>query len=237
MSVQRKKSSAAAVTTTEVLIKRASQLRGLTFGNKIDELLQGGLSPNSMAFLYGKHANRMMNILCGNSIRVFGGRALFIDASNSYDPYLIAEKCTRKKNEVDLKEFMESITVYRAFTCYQLKKLVTKEIEKEVAESRASNQAINSIFVAGIDSVFSEQDNTEAETQRLQLFMASALGKVARDKESGVKFIVASSSERSEFFVLKSDVSIKLYSERNRKDRAMLTKHPASEKRFASIEI
>ena len=65
-------------------VKKASQMRGLVFGNKIDALLSGGLAPNTLTFLYGKNADLLMNILCGNSIRIFGERAIFIDAANSF---------------------------------------------------------------------------------------------------------------------------------------------------------
>src|SRR5690348_12468414 len=74
-------------------VKKASQMRGLVFGNKIDSLLSGGLSPNTLTFLYGKNADSLMNILCGNSVRIFGGRSVFIDAANSFDPYLIVDRC------------------------------------------------------------------------------------------------------------------------------------------------
>ena len=215
-------------------------MRGLVFGNSIDELLKGGLASKSMTFLYGKNADRMLNLLCGNSIRIFGERALFIDAANSYDPYLIAERCSQqtKKNEQYLRKFIESITVYRAFTCYQLKKLITKELEKDLTSKKYGHDdlPINSIFVSGIGSVFNEQDNTEAETQRLQLFMASSLRRIASDRTNRVQFVVASSNTRSEYFVLKSDIAIKLFrDEKTSSQKAMLTKHYT--RQFAAIDI
>ena len=217
-------------------ITRASKLRGLTFGNRIDTLLSDtGLSQRTMTFVYGKHADSMMNILCGNAVRVFG-RAIFIDAANSFDPYLIIERCAPKKSEAAARKFIESITIFRAFTCYQLRRLVSKELEKEIAGSRDDDKKIRAVFVSGIGSVFNEQDNTKAETERLQLLMASSLRRVASDRRSSVLFVVASSNSRAEHFVAKSDTAIKLYEEKSKGGvKAILMKHHA--RQFAVIDL
>jgi hypothetical protein len=163
-------------------VKKASQMRGLVFGNKIDALLSGGLAPNTLTFLYGKNADFLMNILCGNSIRIFGGRAVFIDAANSFDPYLIVERCVPIKSEAAARKFCERITVFRAFTCYQLRKLVADKLRKEISKD---GERVRSVFVTGIDSVFSEDDNTKEETEVLQLLMAQDLAKIAASKQNG----------------------------------------------------
>ena len=63
-----------------------------------------------------------MNILCGNSVRIFGGRSVFIDAANSFDPSLIVDSLRADKSEVAARKFCERITIFRAFTCYQPEK-------------------------------------------------------------------------------------------------------------------
>jgi hypothetical protein len=199
------------------IVKPASQLRGLTFGNsKIDdELLRGGLIPKTLTFLYGENANLILNILCSNSIRVFGGKAMFIDAANSFDPYFIIRNypSPRTKNsEKYAKSLIESIIVSRAFTCYQLRKLVTSTLVSEISrwkDERGNNQ-IKSIFVSGICDLFSE-DNTQSEIARLEFLMAKALRAVASDKSNGVLFVVASSTGSSTNFAMKSDTVIKLF--------------------------
>jgi hypothetical protein len=194
---------------TSSTVKRASQLRGLTFGNRIDELFQdGGLIPKTLTFLYGKNANLMLNTLCSNSIRTFGGKAMFIDAANSFDPYFIVQNYANSKSEKDARHFIESILVSRAFTCYQLRKLVTSSIENEI--SKYKNQ-IRSVFVSGISSVFNEQDNTQREISRIEFFMAQALREIASNKNNGVMFVVASSDSCSANFTMKSDTVIKLF--------------------------
>jgi Rad51 len=215
------------------LVKPASELRGLTFGNKIDELLQGGLAPHTLTFLYGVGANQMMNVLCANSVRTFGGRVLFIDAANCFDPYMIVERYLPSRGEREARKFIESIIVSRAFTCYQLRKLVAHQIFIEIAKSR---NTVKSIFVTGISSVFNKEDNTVEETERLQFLMASALKKVASDKTNGVVNVVASSNERCENFISKCDSAIKLFvSQKDSKEKAILMKHYA--KQFATIEL
>jgi hypothetical protein len=223
------------------LVKSASRLRGLTFGNKIDELLRGGLIPHTFTFLYGAGANQMMNALCANSIRIFGGRALFIDAANCFDPYTIVERYAPSRGEKEARKFIESIMVSRAFTCYQLRKLVAHQILLEIAKEQNN---IKSVFVTGISSVFNKEDNTVEETERLQLLMAAALRRIASDKTNGVLYVVASSDERCENFVSKSDSAIKLFvsqkgekKSRNNppKEKAILMKHYA--KQFTTIEL
>jgi hypothetical protein len=223
------------------IVKSAPQLRGLTFGNKVDELLRGGLSLHTFTFLYGmRNANQVMNVLCANSIRFFGGRALFIDAANCFDPYLIVRECAPRKAENEARNFIESIIVSRAFTCYQLRRLVAKQILEEIENY---DHQIKSIFVTGISSVFNEQDNTALETERLQLLMASALRKVASDRNNGVLFVVASSDERCPSFISKSDTAIKFFAPGekkgrktiNAKEKAMLMKHYV--RQFATVEL
>jgi hypothetical protein len=210
------------------IVRPASQLRGLTFGNsKIDDgLLRGGLIPKTLTFLYGKNANLILNVLCSNSIRIFGGKAVFIDGANSFDPYFIIRNYSNSKkknsNEKDAKGLIESIMVSRAFTCYQLRKLVTSTLAKEISKAAAAGgeggnnsqqqQQIKSVFVSGISNVFNEEDNTQSEITRIEFLMAQALRKIASDKNNGVLFVVASSDSSSTNFAMKSDTVIKLFS-------------------------
>jgi len=221
------------VTTVSDFIKRASQLRGLVFGNGLDVLLEGGLLPKTLTFLYGENSDRMMNILCGNSIHLFGGRVIFIDAANSFDPYLIVRQCVKEKSASGSKELLRSIIISRAFTCYQLHNLLTSEIEKLLQQE----EEIKSIFVSGIGSVFNEQDNTAEEIERLQFLMASALRDFASAGENSVQFVVASSKTRSEQFITKCNTAIKLLAGEKLSDngRAILMKHHVRQFAMANL--
>lgn len=192
------------------LIKPASQLRDLTFGNRIDKLLQGGLGPKTLTFVYGVNANSLMNTLCSNSIRIFGGKAVFLDAANSFDPYFII-RSNFPKSERAAGEFLSSIIVARAFTCYQLRKLVTEKLVELISNQEKGQQKVRSVFVSGISNVFSEQDNTQTEIEVIELLMAQVLREIASDKDNGVLFVVASSNSTSTNFIMKSDTAIKLF--------------------------
>ncbi len=206
------------------LVKRASELRGLTFGNGIDSLLSGGLASNTFNFLYGHLADSWMNILCGNFVRVFKCKALFVDAANCFDPYLIAERCAPIKSEAMLRKFLEKIIIVRAFSCYQLRAVVMKQIEQKYFQQW---EDIHAVFVTGIDALFNEEDNPADEIEALQLLMAKSLRETATQKRGKRQplFVVASSKTFVKHFIEKSDTSIKLYQEKGGREMAMLSKH------------
>lgn len=192
-----------------VAVKRASELRGLVFGNAIDEhLLPNGLARHSLTFLYGDGAGKMMNVLCANAVRVFN-EAIFVDAANSADPYLIARLSRRKNLGRDAKKILDSIIILRAFTCYQLYAIVARQLGKLIKEKKPV-----SIFVSGIGSVFNEQDNSKGEIEKLQALMASRLRDISDDRANGVQFVVASSGSHSERFVLESQTVIKFFDQK-----------------------
>jgi hypothetical protein len=206
-------------------VKRASELRGLTFGNGIDSLLQGGLMPNTFNFLYGHLADSWLNMLCGNFVRVFKSKALFVDAANCFDPYLISDRCAPIKSESMLRKFLEKIIVVRAFSCYQLRAIVMKQIEQKYFEQW---EDIHAVFVTGIDALFNEEDNPRDEIDALQLLIATSLRETATKKLGGRHplFMAASSKTFVKYFVENSDTAIKLYQDKKSgREMAMLSKH------------
>jgi len=213
----------AATHDAQTLIKRASELRGLTFGNGIDTLLSGGLTSNTFNFLYGHLADSWLNVLCGNFVRIFKSKALFVDAANCFDPYLISERCAPVKSEIALRKFLEKIIIVRAFSCYQLRAVVMKQIEGKYFKQWGD---IHAIFVTGIDALFNEEDNPTDEIDALQLLMAKSLRETATGKKTRRPlFVVASSKTFVKHFVEKSNTSIKLCQEKGGREMAMLSKH------------
>ncbi len=205
-----------------IVVKKASQLRGLVFSNGIDnDLLPRGLPNHALSFLYGTGTEKVMNVLCANAVKAYGSRAIYLDASNSADPYLVATLSGSKKKDSDrAKKILDSIFIVRAFTCYQLYDVVVKQLPELVKEHGA-----NSVFVSGIDFFF-EQGNTKEEIKRLQTLMSSALSSIANDKKSGVEFVVVSAKVWSEQFVSRSKIAIKFFEQ-----KAMLMK--SDEMQFA----
>ena len=194
-----------------IVVKKASQLRGLTFGNGIDDkLLTRGLPRHALSFLYGVGTEKIMNELCANSVKAYEARAINVDASNSADPYRIAKLTrTRKKDSIQAEKILNSIFVIRAFTCYQLYEIVAKQLPRLINDHKA-----NSVFISGVDYLFNEQDNSKAEIKRLQTLMSCALYSIADNKKSGVEFVVASAKEWLEQFVFRSKVAIKFSREK-----------------------
>ena len=151
-----------------------------------------------------------MNELCANSVKAYEARAIYVDASNSADPYRIAKLTrTRKKDSIQAEKILNSIFVIRAFTCYQLYEIVAKQLPRLINDHKA-----NSVFISGVDYLFNEQDNSKAEIKRLQTLMSCALYSIADNKKSGVEFVVASAKEWLEQFVFRSKVAIKFSREK-----------------------
>ena len=208
-----------------IVVKKASQLRGLTFGNGIDsELLPRGLPRHAISFLYGIGTEKLMNVLCANSVRAFDSHAIYVDASNSADPYLVARLSRKRKTDSNQAEkILESICLVRAFTCYQLYDIVAKQLPRLIRDNKA-----NSVFVTGVDYLFNEQDNSKEEIEELQTLMSSALSSIVDDGKSSVEFVVASAKAWNEQFVSHSKVAIK-FSEK----KALLMK--SDERQFAEV--
>ena len=79
----------------------------------------------------------MMNVLCTNSVRAFDTNAIFVDASNSADPYLIAKLSrTKKKNSSHAEKILDSIFIIRDFTCYQLYDIIAKQLPQLIREAK-----------------------------------------------------------------------------------------------------
>ena len=108
---------------------KAIELYGLRFDNRLDDLLGTGLKAKTLTYLYGRRVSGMLIILALISVRHFGGRALFVDAGNSADPYLIRREADlRKKDSVATRKLLQSIQMMRVFTCHQLANFVLEQL-------------------------------------------------------------------------------------------------------------
>ncbi len=208
-------------------LKKAIELYGLKFDNKLDELLGTGLKTNTLTYLYGKRVSGIFNILALNSVRQFGGRALFVDAGNSADPLLIRREADlRKKDSAATRKLLQSIEMMRVFTCHQLTNFVTEQLPTLLSKNAQSGNPIKFVGVSGLDSVFSEEDSQKMEISNLQYLIARKLADVSKDRSNGVMFVVASSEHQCQHFLQFSDVAIETYRDRKSgRDRAALMRH------------
>jgi hypothetical protein len=220
-------------------LKKAIELYGLPFDNeKLDRLLGTGIKPNTLTYLCENKVSGLLNILALNSVRYFGGRALFIDAGNSADPYLIRREAdSRKKDSASTRNLLRSIKLARVFTCHQLTNFVIEQLPDLLSnQSDESNDPIKFVGVSGLDAVFSEEDSTKKEISNLQYLISRKLSDVSKDRKNGVWFVVASSREQCSHLLSCSDVAIEIYRDRKTgRDRAALLRHPT--RRGAELEL
>jgi hypothetical protein len=212
----------------EKSLKKASELYGLRFDNKIDDLLGTGLKENTLTYLYGERISGIVNILALNSVRYFGGRALFVDAGNTADPYLIRQKADLKKKDfAETRRLLKSIDLTRVFTCHQLANFVIEQLPGLLHKNFLSENPIRFIGVAAFDSVFSEEDSPKTEIANLQHLIARKLRDIAKEKSNGVLYVVATSNKQSSHFIPNSDIVIDIYHpRRSDTERAALIRHP-----------
>jgi hypothetical protein len=208
-------------------VKTASELYGLTFDNSLDGLLGTGLKTNTLTYLYGKRVSGMLNILALNSVRQFGGRALFVDAGNSADPYLIRREADlRKKDSSETRKLLQSIQMMRVFTCHQLTNFVTEQLPSLLSKNGADPNPFKFVGLCGFDYVFSEEDSSKREISNLQFLIAQKLREIAKNKNNGVMFVVATSESQCLHFLNYSDVAIEVYhSRRTDTEKAVLMRH------------
>jgi hypothetical protein len=208
-------------------VKTASELYGLTFDNSLDGLLGTGLKTNTLTYLYGKRVSGMLNILALNSVRQFGGRALFVDAGNSADPYLIRREADlRKKDSSETRKLLQSIQMLRVFTCHQLTNFVTEQLPSLLSKNVKEEDRFKFVGLCGFDYVFSEEDSSKREISNLQFLIARRLAEIAKNKNSGAMFVVATSESQCLHFLNCSDVAIEVYhSRRTGTERAVLMRH------------
>ncbi len=218
--------------TPEVLLqkslKRATDLYGLRFESKFDELLGTGLKEKTFTYFYGEKISGIINQLSLNSVRYFGGRALFVDAGNTADPYSIRREADLKnKDSARTRKLLQSIEVMRVFTCHQLASFVIEQLPALLQKNADDENPIKFVGVSGFDFVFSEEDSSKQEIANLQSLIASKLRDIS-EKENGVLFVVASSKQKSLHFLPNCDIAIEVYdARRDGKTRTALIRHPS----------
>ena len=217
--------------------KKAIELYGLTFDNKLDDLLGTGLKPNTLTYLYGKRVSGMLNILELNSVRHFGGRALFVDAGNTADPYLIRREADlRKKDSAATRKLLQSIEMMRVFTCHQLTNFAIEQLPSLLLKNAESDNPIKFVGLSGFDFVFSEEDSSKREIENLQCLIARKLWEISKDRENGVMFVVASSESQCSYFLNYSEVAIEIYHDRrSEREKAVLMRHDS--RRGSTLEL
>ncbi|MEM4246148.1 MAG: hypothetical protein QW390_02510 [Candidatus Bathyarchaeia archaeon] len=123
--------------------------RLLTFGDaELDGALPG-FSPGSFILFYGSPRCLVLSeVLCARAqlpprLGGLGSAALFLDAGNSFDPYLISDYA--RQRGLDAYSLLDGIYISRAFTYPQLTSLITGRLPEAVEKYGAGLVVVSDI--------------------------------------------------------------------------------------------
>lgn len=122
----------------------------------------GGLRQGSMTLI--DSSDRMVfdltHILCVNAVSALDRDVVWVDGGNCVDPYELGRICRRFG--LDRTEVLDSISVARAFTAYQLVSLIDERLEDEVLRTEAGT-----IIVSCLPDMFQDKEMKWSESYQL----------------------------------------------------------------------
>jgi hypothetical protein len=137
----------------------------------------GGLRPGNMTLL--DSSDRMLfdltHILCVNGVSSLGQDVVWVDGGNSVNPYELGRICRRFG--LDRTEVLDSISVARAFTAYQLVSLIDERLEEEVRRTGAGM-----VIVSCLPDMFQDKEMRWSESYQLIRRCVERLRDLSRDR-------------------------------------------------------
>lgn len=109
---------------------------------------------------------------------------LWLDGSNSFNPYQISE--LSENWGINPEKSLEDIYISRAFTCYQMKSLILEKLGEGIKEFDPGP-----IIITGIIRLFSEADLSKSESLRV---FKPVVGKLDNFRQSEQNILVTSPS-------------------------------------------
>lgn len=137
------------------------ELEGLT-------LLLAPRPQGSYALLIGPQAVHDLALYLAGRLLIKGLRALYIDAVNAFDPYLLSRLAQRAGKGP--KEALSRVFVSRAFTCHQLETLVLEGLGEEL-----SRRHVDFLLVSGLPTLFFDDSVPFGEAKSIFLEIVSKL--------------------------------------------------------------
>ena len=219
--------------STEILnfrkVNEIKSERCLFFGDELLDRFLLGLRPGYVFLLYG--SSQCLAVSLHLSVRVQldlqkGGlesRVVFIDAGNSFDPYLAAQY--GEKYALDRDRVLDRIFVSRAFTCHELTSLITETLGRALREYGARLAVISDVIELYRDpdvrnirclDLFKTALNSMVSIARAEktIVLATSLN----EDLSGLDLFLRAAKERV-------DVILR-FEERHSSTRLFLEKHP-----------
>lgn len=122
----------------------------------------GGFSSSQMTLI--DSSDRLLfdvvHLLCINQVIGDGREVVWVDGGNSINPYNLAGLCKRQR--VNAQEALESISVSRAFTAYQMVTLIDEMLEPELERTGAGM-----LIVSCFPDLFQDRDVRWSESLQL----------------------------------------------------------------------
>ncbi len=139
----------------------------------------GGLRQGCMTLI--DSSDRMVfdltHVLCVNGVSTLGQEVVWVDGGNCVDPYELGRIC--KRFGLDRTEVLDSISVARAFTAYQLVSLIDERLEEEIARTGAGM-----IIVSCLPDMFQDKEMRWSESYQLIKRCVERLHDLSRRKRT-----------------------------------------------------
>lgn len=122
----------------------------------------------SYSLLIGPQAVHDLALYLLGCLLIQGLRALYIDAANAFDPYLLSRLAQRAGKAP--REPLSRVSVSRAFTCHQLETLVLEDLGGEL-----SRRPVDLLLVSGLPTLLFDEAVPFGEAKRIFLEIVSRL--------------------------------------------------------------
>lgn len=203
---------------------RARTLLGLSSEINFIDTLIGGLTSDAVTLFRGSDLPLLIaekycvRVQLPENLGGLDSRALFIDAGNSFDIYLLTS--IAREYELDFNRTLNRIIISRAFTPYELLQLVCKDINEVFDTYNTQLLVINDIF-----NLFT-QDFDVDESRKIIQKLGIAIRRISQTRH--VPIVITDNSRLSYFdFVFKDYCDIITeFDAGEYQIRARLVKHP-----------
>jgi hypothetical protein len=137
-----------------------------------------GLRPSNLTLI--DSSDRLLfdltHILCVNGVSTLEQDVVWVDGGNSVNPYELGRICRRFG--LDRADVLDSVSVARAFTAYQLVSLIDERLEAEVSRSGAGM-----VIVSCLPDLFQDKEMRWSESYQLIKRCVERLRDLARERE------------------------------------------------------
>ncbi len=173
-----------------IKFQTASALIGLNSRiAKLDNLI-GYIQKGKVLFIKGTQSRKhILELFCLRSIIQYQNYCIFVDAGNSFDPYLISKLATMSKENP--REILNKIIISRAFTCHQLASLI------EETENIVNTFPTNFIAIADILHLFTDPE-ADVDNYEIEMILPEML-KCIRDLTRNDAIAMVTSDTKNEW--------------------------------------